>query len=128
MRSVLSPVNLSEIKNVIQDELTKRGINAPIREFKEIECDGDINELKFYTDNFQTIPVLFKNIRVRGLGYIRKNKGLPTNPDVEYLSVTIGLDHDVVYFDSGTNGIGLLYAEFRVFDIHEGDVHLIKIK
>ena len=67
---ILTDGNLNEIKVIIETELFLRGINIQIKSIKEyLDLDLGRNRISFETTNFQTTPVLFKELKVDGTSY-----------------------------------------------------------
>ena len=57
---LLSEKNIEKIKEIIQDELIKRGCNAKIICLEETEN----GKIKLETEEFQTVPAIFRKIGI----------------------------------------------------------------
>lgn len=110
---ILVPENIEEIKNFIQLELLKRGFTAPIKEFYEKE-----NRLYFKTENFQTSPVLFENIRIENFStHISAPFQHETGVQVRKVFICVHTFYN--HFDGGTNTCNIF--NFSCI-IHKGNV------
>ena len=64
-KNYLSARNIEDIKELIQLELLKGGITAPITTLEEvIPSNGNAHKLHLSTAEFQTTPVLFKTLKM----------------------------------------------------------------
>lgn len=81
----------------IKNELTKRGFHAPFT--LKIEK----NRIKIESEPFQTVPVIFKELRIIVFGSnVKENE---SNHDIKEFWVDI--DVSFTLFNSGTNGASL---------------------
>jgi len=117
---------LSEIRELIQTELKKRGIFARITEFNQVVKNGKIS-IEFETEEFQTQPVLFESIKVVDFGGSIKEKllkfdedGNEISPPRKYLEVYISVYVCGRHFSKGSTGIALFRFECRVFKSENG--------
>lgn len=126
----LSQSNLDKMKEIIQIELLKRGITAPIIKFEE-EIYKSSHYIRFNTEPFQTIPVIFKNILVDNFStsVLKKPKSeLREGVEGEYIHVWISVHFSWESFGGGTNGIKIFDIVFNVFGDTEYDVYLKEIR
>jgi hypothetical protein len=63
------------------------------------------------TSGFNTTPVIYRSIRVCGIGEVEKVSG---EDNVYELNIT--LDYDFDYFSGGRNGVSIGTLRFRVFE------------
>lgn len=107
MERITTDAQLNKIKEFVQDELTKRGFHAKIKSFEE---KTDTRQyIAFETEEFQTVPVIFKSIIVScfSCGFTKKELGENKKTfDEFYISVNVFYEH----FDGRSNGCDL----FRV--------------
>lgn len=126
----LSQSNLDKMKEIIQLELLKRGITAPIIKFEE-EIYKSSHYIRFKTEPFQTIPVIFKNILVDNFSTSvnkRLKSELKEGIEGEYIHVYIQFHYSWESFSGGTNGTPIFDIIFNVFGDTEYDVHLAEIR
>ena len=126
----LSQSNLDKMKKIIQIELLKRGITAPIVKFEE-EIYKSSHYIKFKTEPFQTIPVIFKNILVDSFStsVLKKPKSeLREGVEREYIYVWISVHFSWELFNGGTNGTTIFDITFNIFGDTEYDVYLKEIR
>ena len=87
----LSQANLEAIKETLQLEILKRGINAPIIDICETISERTFKHyLKFETSEFQTIPVMFKSIKINQFSsFVESSPKSNLDPSFEgnYISV-----------------------------------------
>jgi hypothetical protein len=106
---------LEQIQNFIQDELLKRGFQAPIIEIKEIED----KRIEFHTANFQTTPVLFKSLQISNFNSsFSTEKVNNMTLDTFWIRVSVRYEH----FNGGSNGVDLFavtgtLSGDRVYDL-----------
>lgn len=116
------------IKEFISNELCKRGFHAKIETFDIVK-----DRIQFETENFQTTPVIFKEINIgnfgggigRGTLYTITGKGEVVTDDV--LNVWIPVHVSYTHFDGGTNGSNLFQVNVYV-DKWGVNTHNMKIK
>ena len=125
---LLSEKNIEKIKELIQDELTKRGFNACIIKLVETENGRIILE----TEEFQTVPAIFRKV---GICNFATNVSVHPLSEINSMDnsgntfVNVWIDIVVSYetFSGGTNCSNLFGVAFRVFDKTEFGVVLHKI-
>jgi hypothetical protein len=64
---LLSEKQIQSLKNVVQDELTKRGFHVKI-DLKEEEKKSGEYGVTLTSEDFQTTPVLFKKLNIQDFG------------------------------------------------------------
>ena len=106
---VLSKQVLDYIINDVETTIHRLGINAQLS--IEVEKDYRGNEYeKLVSTSFQTMPMLFKDIRLDGNIAIRDKVDAPD----DFLEVYINLDYYYHTFDNGSNGHTLGSIVFEV--------------
>lgn len=124
LNKLLTEENLSEMKNLLQIEFLKRGITAPIKYLEETSSGArNENEIHFKTENFQTTPIIFKELNICD-SYSSIKQIFPTEGE-KYIEVYINCKYNYKYFSCGENGASIFDIIFRV---HKRDVvvHFIK--
>jgi hypothetical protein len=107
MKNLLSEKAVSTIKDLLQTELLKRGILAPIKRIEEVESRSGSNYISFNTEKFQTTPVIFKSLVVENFNsWIKKVEG--------GYEVTISVHYSYEHFDGGSNGCSLFNFQCNV--------------
>ena len=119
---ILTEGNILKIKEYLQIELLKRGISAPITFIEEVATPTR-NGINFETENFQTIPVMFKSLKVTQFGSNVYNATLDNGR--ECVEVVINVSYSYHHFSGGSNFCELFYITFRLFC---DSVHLISVK
>jgi len=100
------------IQDLIQVELLKRGYTAKIISFKEVETQRGGPRIEFYSEYFQTTPVIFEKIRVESFSTSVKKKE-ETREDGSSYEVTrfwICVHVSYNHFNGGSNGC-------KIFDL-----------
>ena len=99
--NMISTKQMEQIKNRIQDELTKRGIFAKIAILEEKPTNSTSRHLiELQTECFQTTPVIFKRLRVSNFGTcVNKSETIE-----DCHEVWISVNYEYEHFDGGSNG------------------------
>jgi hypothetical protein len=122
MENIISPAQVELIKERIQEELTKRGIHAPITTFEEYEnahCIGE-RKINLKTAEFQTTPVIFKKLRVESFSTnIEKVK--------ELYQVYISLHYSYEHFGGGRNSCCLFDFTCKLFKDCDNNIYAVQI-
>ena len=106
---ILSKQVLDYIINDVETTIHRLGINAQLS--IEVEKDYRGNEYeKLVSTSFQTMPMLFKDIRLDGNIAIRDKVDAPD----DFLEVYVNLDYYYHTFDNGSNGHTLGSIVFEV--------------
>lgn len=119
MKKRLSEKAVNSIKDLLQVELLKRGILAPICRIEEVESRSGNSYISFNTEKFQTTPVIFKSLMVENFNsWISKVEG-------GYV-VTIDVHYSYEHFGGGSNGCSLFNFQCNVSEdgIYVGDVRI----
>ena len=119
MKNLLSEKAINTIKDLLQVELLKRGILAPIKRIEEEEGRSGNRYISFNTEEFQTTPVIFKSLVVENFNsWIKKVEG-------GYV-VTISVHYSYEHFDGGSNGCSLFNFQCNVSEdgMYVGDVKI----
>ena len=119
MKNLLSEKAINTIKDLLQVELLKRGILAPIKRIEEEEGRSGNRYISFNTEEFQTTPVIFKSLMVGNFNsWIKKVEG-------GYV-VIIDVHYFYEHFGGGTNGCSLFNFQCNVSEDGEyvGDVKI----
>ena len=119
MKNLLSEKAINTIKDLLQIELLKRGILAPINRIEEEEGRSGNRFISFNTEKFQTTPVIFKSVVVENFNsWIKKVEG-------GYL-VVINVHCSYEHFDGGSNGCSLFNFQCNVSEdgMYVGDVKI----
>ena len=107
MKNLLSEKAVNTIKDLLQIELLKRGILAPIKRIEEVDLRSGDSYISFNTEEFQTTPVIFKSLMVENFNsWIRKIEG-------GYV-VVINVHYSYEHFGGGTNGCALFNFQCNV--------------
>jgi len=131
----LSLSNLLEIREIIQEELLKRGFTAPILKIEETVDIMGSHHIELSTAYFQTTPVIFKKLRITNFNTsvsIGKLSDLATNAtpnllDKDYVMVWVTTNLSYESFGGGSNGLNLLNFWFNVFGKKKFDVKISHI-
>jgi hypothetical protein len=128
MENIISPAQVELIKERIQEELTKRGIHAPITTFEEYENTHSICErkIKLKTAEFQTIPVIFKKLRVESFS-TNIEKVETTEKVGAHYHVYISLHYSYEHFGGGTNGCVLFGFGCKLFKGSDNNIYAVQI-
>ena len=119
MKNLLSEKAVNTIKDLLQTELLKRGILAPIKRIEEVESRSGSTYISFETEKFQTTPVIFKSLKVENFNsWIKKVEG-------DYV-VVISVHYSYKHFGGGSNGCLLFNFQCNVSEDGEyvGDVKI----
>ncbi len=121
---MLNGKHLELIKDTIQTELLKRGFHAPITVTEQVDKNPRV---LVTSENFQTTPVLFKNIKIVNFsGNIEEveqdftgiNNKKETKTIIKFwIPVQVRYEH----FDLGGNGSRLFNLEGFVFRDEDSD-------
>lgn len=112
---ITSEKQRNEIQEFIQTELLKRGFLAPIKNFMEVECRNNESRFTFHTDNFQTSPVIFKEIRVEeGSSSISEKENEEKGFIFHKFYISINVRYQL--FGGGSNGSDLFTVAGTLFD------------
>ena len=119
MKTITTEKQRNEIQEFIQTELLKRGFTAKIISFKEVAYRNNIKAFQFKTENFQTIPILFKEVNISNFnGIINETK---KDSEVYDFSITVNCNYSL--FLGGSNGTEL----FRIYGcIKKGKIHSLE--
>lgn len=130
MKNLINDAQLSSISDFIETEILKRGFNVKIKEIVASTNPNSKNtgKIVFYTENFQTTPVLFKAIQINNFGTSVKKYMLERDDKSKIDCVDIWVNVYVSYehFDGGTNGCALFNFQGRFFE-EEDRMHLLKL-
>lgn len=116
---------LKQIKKFVKIELLKRGINVEVR-IKQ----NDNKRICIETDDFQTIPCLFKKLCINNnfISHVYEITKKGKDKEIEYWDFFTELHVNWEYFNGGTNGTKLMSLRFRWFANDASKVvHLINI-
>ena len=118
MKNLLTENQLNSIKEVLKDELTKRGFHVEINLVEE-ETRSE-NKLRLTSSKFQTTPVLFKELSLIDFGTkvsIKKHKDI-FGGDKENEVISVWLCVNVAYsnFDLGSNTSKIFNFTCVMFD------------
>lgn len=97
--TILKPVTMGRILQEVSDELAKRGFHAAISLKQETYRNGS-QGFKIQSTDFQTTPVIFKNIQLTAFNANLKQDG--ANYRV-WIAVHVSYEH----FGGGSNGCKL---------------------
>jgi len=119
----LSTLQKIAIRDRILEEILKRGISTKMSSFKEVEVEGRKTRIEFITEPFQTIPVIFKEVRI---GSFSSNI-IPASPDEdnEIYEVFIGINWFYEHFDGGRNSCKMFCFSCK---FSEGEDHIYNIQ
>jgi hypothetical protein len=129
-QKLLSKENLKVIKDRIQLELLKRCFTAPIVKMEEVISRG-AHKISFETSEFQTVPVIFKSLKITNFGTSVEKKPkseLNQGATGEYISVWISVYCFFEIFDGGSNTTNLFAIQFNVFGSDYDDVKMKLIR
>lgn len=119
MKNLLSEKAINTIKDLLQVELLKRGILAPIKRIEEEEGRSGKRYISFNTEEFQTTPVIFKSLVVENFNsWIKKVEG-------GYV-IVINVHYSYKHFGGGSNGCSLFNFQCNVSEdsTYVGDVEI----
>lgn len=102
---ILTENQLNSIKDILKDELTKRGFHV---EINLVEAETrDKNKLRLSSSKFQTTPVLFKELSLTDFGTevsIRQHKDIfGGDKENEVISIWLSVNVAYTHFDLGSN-------------------------
>jgi hypothetical protein len=103
----LSHTQIDALKQHIQTEMLRRGYTAPIISFEEVEGRNGQTRIEFETATFQTIPVMFKELRVTNFSSSISRRHLEDKPEVQFWGIYIEVSVRYTSFDMGSNGTKL---------------------
>lgn len=128
----LSKDNLEAIKEILQLEILKRGINAPIIDiFESISEKTSKHYLKFETSEFQTIPVMFKKLKIKEFGssvQLSLKSNIDQSLEGDYISVWLSVNFLYETFECSSNYVSMFSIRFNVFNEYKFGVELYEIK
>ena len=128
----LSKDNLEAIKEILQLEILKRGINAPIIDiFESISEKTSKHYLKFETSEFQTIPVMFKKLKIKEFGssvQLSLKSNIDQSLEGDYISVWLSVNFLYETFECSSNYVSMFSIRFNVFNEYKFGVKLYEIK
>ena len=105
-----------QLQEVLQTELLKRGFLAPIKEVVESEGRRGGNYLEFETENFQTTPVIFKQINVANFNSTLREEFVENeNGKFRVLRFWMTISARYTNFDGGTNGSNIFAISGEFF-------------
>jgi len=118
----LSTLQKTAIKDRILEEILKRGVSTKMKSFKEIESQ-DKTRIEFITEAFQTIPVIFKEVRISNFS----SDIIPASPDEdnEIYKVFIGVIWFYELFCMGQNSCKMFDFSCKFI---EGEDHIYNIQ
>jgi hypothetical protein len=122
MENIISPAQVELIKERIQDELTKRGIHAPITTF-EVQ---NTRKITLKTAEFQTIPVIYKKLWVKSFS-TNIEKVETTEKVKEHYQIYISLHYSYEHFGGGRNSCGLFYFTCKLFKDCDNNIYAVQI-
>lgn len=106
--NILTDNQLSQIKETISVEMLKRGYTAKMIEFKEVSSNSNRSRIEFQTEEFQTVPVMFKKINLSNFSSsISLNPELTLQHEREIFNVWLQVNIRYESFGGGSNGVGL---------------------
>lgn len=129
-QKLLSEGNLKFIKEVIQLELLKRGITAPIVIIEET-INNNRHRIELETSEFQTTPVIFKTLKIIGWNTsveIKPKSELKPDAIGNYILVWIPIYYTYTHFGVGSNSTEIFTLLFNVFGSNNDDVRLKSIR
>lgn len=116
--SLISKNHIAKIKSAIQTELLKRGFLTPIN----IVLNEKHKLLEIHSESFQTVPVIFKSIKINNFGgsiivrdvmvndtlpkYVSLDNEIEVETEQE-LQIWIPVHVSYKHFDGGQNGCSL---------------------
>ena len=105
----LTKEQINTIKETLQIELLKRGFTAQIVEIEEVKGRHNDTRVEFKTENFQTVPVIFKEICVRNFSsaITMRDHVRADGEVVPFIDVWINVNVDYNHFGGGSNGCNL---------------------
>ena len=131
-KNYLSARNIEDIKELIQLELLKRGITAPITTLEEvIPSNGNEHKLRLSTAEFQTTPVLFKTLKMAEFSSsVTKIDPLKEEADTKrsYVFASISIHYSYSHFDGGSNSCRAFGLVFKVYGPDMFDTHLYEVR
>ena len=131
-KKYLSQDNLEAIKEILQLEILKRGIHAPIVNMYEgISEKTSKHYLKFETSEFQTIPVMFKKLKIKEFNSSVQSslkRNLDPSLEGDYISVWFSVNFSYETFDCSSNCVSMFSIRFNVFNEYKFGVELYEIK
>lgn len=107
MKNYLSESQLEKVKSFIQVELLKRGFLAPITTFKEVEGRYEKHYFELETESFQTVPVIFQEIRISNFSTGIGDEEVRVVSKVRVRPIWISVHVSYKHFDGGSNGCKL---------------------
>lgn len=108
------------IRQIIQEELLKRGFTPKIIKFQEKVTGGNYNRIEFETETLQTTPVLFKEIKIRdSRSYIELVTGADAHSN--FFRFSLHIRADLYLFDGGFHACDIFNLKGTFY---KGDIHL----
>ena len=100
----------NDIKSAVKDCLLKLGVDVDVNISAETYSHRSEEYIVVETSEFNTTPVIYKSIYVRGSGTLQEVEG---HEGVYDLYIPLG--YYFKYFDGGSNGVSIGTMYFRVF-------------
>lgn len=121
MNLITTPQQIAILKGLIQTELLKRGFTSKIIPIKEKEIKSGSNRITFESEEFNTVPVIFKRIHIREFTSSVNLEEIKREDDSILLkkSIHIGIHVSYEHFGMGSNGCGLFNLNGHFFNDDE---------
>lgn len=117
----ISQTIMDLIQGRIKDELTKRGFTAPIRLTQQLDRRGEV-KLVLGSQPFQTVPVLFREIRIADFG----TSWTPDTVKVGAMFFSIRVHAMYDHFSGGSNGCELFTIQGNAHPDHD-DIYTVTV-
>lgn len=100
----------NDIKSAVKDCLLKLGVDVDVNISAETYSHRSEEFIVVETSEFNTTPVIYKSICVKGSGTLHE-----VEEQEGVYDLYIPLDYHFKYFDGGSNGVSIGIMYFRVF-------------
>lgn len=105
MKTITTEGQRDSLVDLIQIELLKRGFTAKITTFQEVEKKGS-HYIEFESESFQTVPVLFKEIKISNFSTNISTGKITRKDNSQYSIIKFWIQVSARYygFGGGSNG------------------------
>jgi hypothetical protein len=128
MKNLITLTQKNKIKELIETELLKRGFTTKLIEFKEVGERTEGHFIELWSKPFQTIPVLFKEVRIANFSTSVKEGTIISNNKaiIPIIRVWIQVCASYISFSGGNNSVSLF--EFRCICFGKEEINDVKIR
>jgi len=117
---------LKNIKDRLEEEILKRGVNAKIDEIELDDSKKGYERINFSTENFQTSPVMFKELCITNFSSSLNYKDVERSDKTRftYLEIWIQVYYSYKHFGGGSNGCTIFDFSAKC-DLEDGSLYSV---